>query len=143
VGFKDQLRNFVLRFQVIIYSFLGVLWFPALIGFFRTRNRIYWLTVFLFMVSLAAIAADQTRVIAIVTFPLFFFAFLDNQKRLGELSRSSISKLALLYLVIPYFWVWNGNPQASSSPYLSFLVQAFLRGLPIEPGIWHPLPFVK
>ncbi len=143
VNIKQQLREFLLRFQVIVFSFLGVVWIPAIAAFLVSRKKFYWLATFIFVLGLSAVVPDQTRVVAIVTFPVVFMALLDNRNLLARLNRPMVVCLAVLYLIVPYSWVWNGNPQVSSFPYSLLLIQAAFRGINIDPSIWHPLPFIK
>jgi hypothetical protein len=111
VGGKLQLRQLFLRFQSIVYSFLGVFWLPAIAGFIVSRKKSFWLGLFVLLLSFIGIAADQTRVAAIVTFPIIFSAALDNPNFLKLMPDKLVTAYALTYIIEPYSWVWNGIQQ--------------------------------
>lgn len=142
VAWKGILKRFFLRSQIIIYSLLGVVWLFALAGIIVSRKRFYWLAIVLFLVGLSAIVEDQTRVVAVVSFPLIFTILLEGQSLLQCMSRPATLLLAALYLITPYAWVWTGIPQASSFPYAFYLLFKVSKGTHFEPWwSWFVWPF--
>jgi hypothetical protein len=107
-------EHFVLNPQYIIYSVLGVGWLVAAKFAEAGRHSIPFLIGLIGLMALLPITLDETRVLAIVTFPLIFVYWLSNEGFLASLRNQFISELTLLWLIVPWVWVFQGEPIPSA-----------------------------
>jgi hypothetical protein len=112
-GWKPSFKQMVFNIHYSLWSLLGIGWYLALkyldLGF-RSLPLFVPLVGLLLMI-LAVL--DQTRVLAIVSFPLLMSAWILNQSFLGRFARAEATLLAVLGAAVPYVWVWEGLPQGS------------------------------
>jgi hypothetical protein len=111
------LGEFVYHFQYIIYSVFGVGWIFVLKTTELGRKAIPLFIGIAGALLLLPISADQTRVVAIVSFMLVAVFCLLNLSFLTRLDKQFVSWLLATWLIVPYAWVWNGNPKWSVLPY--------------------------
>lgn len=140
----DHLLNqFFFHFHYVIWSFLGLGWLVALkftdwghksVPFFITLGG---------LCLLLPVSGDQTRVLAIITFPLVTAYWLFNIDFLEKLTRKEISVLFTIWITVPWGWVWEGIPRWSAFPYdIVYGLNYFFGWLtiPQDYTIW---PFLK
>jgi hypothetical protein len=88
---------------------------------------------------LLPISGDQTRVLAIITFPLIAAYWLFSPDFLGKISRDEISTLFLIWAIMPLSWVWGGCPKWSVLPYdVAYLLHRLFGwfDVPPNPASW-------
>jgi hypothetical protein len=115
--YQSLISQFIFNFQFIIWSTLGLGWLLVIKYIDIVKN--YWG----FLISLALslcllpIVQDQTRVLSIILFPLFLNYCLLNIDFIKSISRAQCAFAFLLWLIIPWGWVFSGNVQVSVFPY--------------------------
>lgn len=113
----EMLHQFAFHWQYIIYSSLGLGWIVVIKYTEKRKAAIPFLFSLGCMMLLLPISGDQTRVLAIVTFPLLAVFILFNKPFVDSIDNTLRSWLFLTWLVLPYVWVWGGNPRWSVFPY--------------------------
>jgi hypothetical protein len=110
---KPSFKQMLLNMHYSLWSLLGVGWYLALKHLdFRLRSLPLFLPLAgLLLLSMAVL--DQTRVLAIVSFPLLMCAWVLNPLFLDRFSRAEATLLAVLGAAVPYVWLWEGLPQGS------------------------------
>lgn len=122
------LEDLFLYFHPIIWSVLG----PGWLVFFKylelRKESIPFSIVFIsLIILLTPLILDQTRVLAVVTFPIIFIFWLSNKNFLKIINKREISILFLLTILIPMGWVWQGKPKWSLFPYdLAIILNKFI-----------------
>lgn len=112
------LRHFFLHIHFCIWSVLGVGWLAAIKYAERGREAWPFLAVlFALLLVLLPVSDDQTRVLAIVTFPLIAICWLLHGPWLATLDNRLLSWMFLIWLVMPWAWVWGGLPRCSMLTY--------------------------
>lgn len=133
------LTQFFFHFQYIIWSVLGLGWLVALrFSDWGGKSVPFFLTLAGFCLLLP-ISGDQTRVLAIITFPLVSVYWLLNQDFLEKLTKREISLLFITWIMVPWGWVWGGVPKWSAFPYDIAYVFHQLIGwfnVPTSPALW-------
>lgn len=115
--FLSMLHQFFFHIHYILWSILGLGWIVVLKYFEKGRISLpFLLCLFGFMILLF-FSEDQTRVFAIISFPLIATFWLFNCEFIGSLSKQLVSGLFLLWIIIPWGWVWQGMPKWSVFPY--------------------------
>jgi len=135
----DLLAQFWFHWQVILWSVLGLGWFLVFKSFEAGRRYVAPLVAFAGLLLLLPISGDQTRVVAIASFPLVASTWLLDADFPKRLPKPTVAILATLWLVVPYAWVWQGKPMWSVFPYDLGLALHNLFGWftpPAEPGNW-------
>ena len=112
-----MLAQFWFHSQYVVWTVLGAGWLVAIRYVDRGRAAIPFLACLIGLLPLLLIVNDQTRVIAIVTFPLIFAFWLSEPDFLGSLSRKEVAALAVVWLIVPWAWVYEGVPTWSILPY--------------------------
>lgn len=136
---SDLLGQFWFHWQVILWSVLALGWFLVYRSFDFGRRYAGMLVALAGLCLLLPISGDQTRVVAIASFPLAAAFWLLDEEFAAAMPKPTVAMLALLWLVVPYAWVWQGKPMWSAFPYDLGLVLHNLFGwftLPAEPGNW-------
>jgi hypothetical protein len=90
-------------------------------------------------ILLLPVSEDQTRVLAIVTFPLVCVFWLFNQDFLENLQRWETSLIFVVWAMIPWSWVWRGMPKWSVFPYdVAFVLHKVFGwfDVPANPTLW-------
>lgn len=88
---------------------------------------------------LLPVSYDQTRVIAIVTFPLIAAYWLFNEDFLKKISKQETALIFLIGAITPWGWVLGGEPKLSAFPHLIAVVLHTLFGwfsAPTNPKLW-------
>lgn len=103
--------------QLILWSILGVGWL-VLIRYWELGTRALPFTlVFASLLVLCVLVDDQTRVVAVASFPLILVFWLHSDELVGLLEERFITLMTLAWLVVPWIWVWRGRPQTSVLTY--------------------------
>jgi len=130
---------FFFHFHYILWSVLGLGWMVAVRFMDWGRNSIPFLMTLAGLCLLLAVSADQTRVLAIITFPLVAAYWLLNRDFLERLSKSEVSLLFSIWVITPWGWVWGGTPKWSVFPYDIAYVLHRMFGwfdVPGDPALW-------
>ena len=106
--------EFALAFQFILYSVFGVGWLAAIKFWDNGRNRLPFFIALVGLSLLLPVNADQTRVIAIITFPLVLAYWLFEPGFLASISRREAAVAFLVWMITPWAWVWQGVPRLSA-----------------------------
>jgi len=123
--FTAVLSGFALHFEVVIWSVLGLGWIAALRYLDLARKPLPFFASLLGLCLTLPFFADQTRVLAIVSFPLIATYWLLNEELLARVSRREVAGLFLAWVVMPWSWVWSGLPKWSAFPFdVAFLIHA-------------------
>ena len=102
------------HFQVVLWAALGLGWLAvwkyAEMGV-RARAFLVSLGALLLLLPLVL---DQSRVFAVVTFPLLAAYWLLDRDFLKTVSKPMVSMLFILWLMMPWSWAWAGAAQESA-----------------------------
>ncbi len=121
------LNTFLLHFYTIIWSIFSLGWI-VLLKYIKFKNKSLTFLIALFLVSLIVIiSGDQTRVIAIITFPLLLYYILLNDEFLFTITNQEVSIFFLTWLIMPISWVWGGKGMWSLLPYDLKLVASLIK----------------
>jgi hypothetical protein len=127
------------HFQFILFSILGVGWI-AVAKFLQTGRKAVPLVIALLgLMALLLVVIDQTRVLAIVSFPLFAAYLALNREFLQSVSTRFGTWLFGLWLIVPWPWVWLGQPRVSVFPYdVAWLLHRWFGwfSVPASPFLW-------
>ena len=108
---------FYYHFQYIVWSVLGVGWIAIAKYAERGKEALPFLACLLGLLLMLPIIGDETRVLAIMTFPLVAAYLLLNPDFLLSLNGRFVSWIFGLWLVVPWPWAWGGRPLVSIFPY--------------------------
>lgn len=136
------LGQFFLHFQAIVWSLFGIGWLAVLRYWALGRRAIPFLSGVACLLLLLPISGDQTRVGAVVTFLLVAVYLLLNEDFLGSIQPIEVAVVFVLWLFVPWSWVWGGITMWSVLPYdVAYLLHRFfgLFDVPTNPSLW---PFV-
>jgi hypothetical protein len=128
------MEDLLYRGHVLIWSILGVGWLVALRFADGGRASIPFFLCLLALMPLLLVSGDKSRVLAMTTFPLVAAFWLMNRDFLRGLMRREIAILALVWLIVPWSWVWRGIPLWSVMPYDIALAASHLLGWPVAPA---------
>jgi hypothetical protein len=102
--------------QYIVWSIFGVGWFAALkYAQYATHRIPFFLTMF-GLSLLLLVTWDETRVIAIVSFPLILSYWLFDERFLRSISKPEAAIGFLFWALAPWSWVLGGVPMVSAFP---------------------------
>ena len=136
----DFLLNlFVYHAHAILWSVLGLGWAVALRFSDWGRCSLPFFAALAGLCLLLPISGDQTRVLAIVTFPLLSAYWLLNLDFLSKISRREAAWLFVIWAMMPWSWVWDGVPKWSAFPYDVAFILHHLFGwfdIPADPNGW-------
>ena len=111
------IQQFGFHFQIVLWSTLGLGWLVALRFMDWGKSALPFFIFLVALLMLLPIVEDQTRVIAIITFPLVLVFWLLNQNFIEKLSQRETSFFLLLWIVLPWTWVWGGITRVSALPF--------------------------
>ena len=115
--FGKMAGEFAFASQYILYSIFGVGWLAAMKFWDNGRNRLAFFLALIGLCLLLPISEDETRVIAIVSFPLVLGYWLFEPGFLMSISRREAAVAFLVWVLVPWAWVWQGVPHLSALPY--------------------------
>jgi hypothetical protein len=128
------LEQFFLHFHVILFSVLGLGWLALIKYAERGRESLPFLVALAGLMLLLPISGDQTRVLAVVTFPLLAGFWLFSSHFLASLSDRWVAWLLMAWVIVPWGWVWGGVPRWSAFPYdIAYLLHHALGWPPALP----------
>lgn len=128
-----------IHFQVILWSLLGAGWLILALYINATRTWKPMALGLLTLLPILVLAGDQTRVLAITTYPLLAVFWLLNQRFLSQINHQMVYVLALLWLISPWYFIWGGHPKDSvlayDAMYLANRIWGFF-SVPSDPALW-------
>lgn len=117
VHWPRLIEQFLLNLPIILWSLLALAWVLAAHELRDARRSWpFWLS-FAGLLALVPLTDDETRVFAITSYPLLAVRWLHAPGFLESINRRCIAKLALMWLIVPWIWVWQGEPGTSAFPY--------------------------
>jgi len=136
---RSLLSQFFFHSQFILWSVLGLGWLVALRFMDWGRNSAPFFITLAGLCLLLPVSEDQTRVLAVITFPLVAVYWLLNKDFLEKLTRKEISLLFTAWTLIPWGWTWVGEPKWSVFPYDVAYIMHRIFGwfsVPADPSFW-------
>lgn len=137
--FRLLLKVSFFYFHIIAWSVLGLGWLAALRYVDWGRKTIPFFLTLLGFCFLIPISADQTRVLAVVTFPLLATYWLFNRDFLEKITRTEYAFLFILWVLVPWAWTWGGVPKWSVFPHdIAYLLHELFGWfrIPSDPSEW-------
>lgn len=135
------LTNFLTKPHVMLWSVLGLGWVAALKYAEKGRRSFVFFIPLAFLLLLLPISDDETRVLANTSFMLVSVCWLLNGKFIAQISGQIASWILLLWVLVPWSWVWQGRSMWSAFPYdMIYLFQKMLGLFPKVP-VDYFLPF--
>lgn len=133
-AWQVMLRRFLYSYHVAIFSAFGVGWL-VMLQFVRRRTAgaLPVAVALLGVLLLMPISDDPTRVFAIVSFPVLCACVLIDREFLATLKRETIGLLLLLWLLVPWTFVWKGKSLVSAAAYDTYLALHHLIDAPHNP----------
>lgn len=108
---------FYYHFQYIAWSVFGVGWIAVAKFAERGKAAVPFLVALAGLLLLLPLVADETRVLAIVSFPLVAAYLLLDADFLRALNGRLVAWIFGLWVMIPWPWAWEGRPLVSIFPY--------------------------
>jgi hypothetical protein len=112
-----SLSFFFYHWPYILWSVLSVGWLAAIKYADEGRRSLPFFVTLGGLMLMLPIAADQTRVLAVVSFPIVFVYLVTNRRFLASISDLQGAGLFTLWILVPWSWVWGGRPKWSVFPY--------------------------
>jgi hypothetical protein len=124
-----------------LYATLAVGWL-VLFRFLREgRAALPLALALLALLALMPFVFDNTRVFAITSFPVLTVYWLWNRGWLMGVSRREVTALLLVWLVVPWLWVWEGRARVSVLSHDLAVVSNMVFGRPAVPEQRADWPF--
>ena len=111
---------------LIWFSILGITWLAVVRFALQGRKAIPMLVGIVVLALATIIYSDHTRVACILSLMLLVSEMLLDEEFLSSITSGEIVFFAVLWLIVPFVWVWGVVVQPSS---ISFDVQAVLHKL--------------
>jgi hypothetical protein len=127
------LRQLFTDFHYLAWSVLALGWIVLVKDIQRGKAVIPVLLGLVGAMSLLGLVFDQTRVVAIVSFPLLWVSWLQDNDFLDKLENRFIAWMTIAWLIVPWAWVFGGRSQRSVLPFDLAVVVGTLTG-------WYELP---
>ncbi len=108
---------FYYHFQYILWSVLGVMWIVIAKFAERGKRSLPLLLSLLGCLLLLPIVSDETRVLAIVTFPLIATFVILDPEFLRSLNGRFVSWIFGIWVLVPWAWAFGGRPLVSVFPF--------------------------
>lgn len=106
--YHDFVKEFLAHAPIMLYSVLGLGWVIALFYIQHEKKVLPFFIVLIGLLTLQLFVDDQTRVLAIITFPLIAVCWLQNETFLLFISKKRITLLCLIWVLMPWIWIWQG-----------------------------------
>jgi hypothetical protein len=115
------------------FNFYNIIWFSLSLGwliilrysFFKERN-IFFIIILLGQLLILFVVDDQTRVYANLSFLIILSQILLNKDFLAQIKNYEISLIIIIWLIMPYGWVWQGVLRTSMFTYdFAYLLNYF------------------
>lgn len=136
---RSLLSQFFFHSQFIVWSVLGLGWLVALRFTDWGRNSIPFFITLIGLCLLLPVSEDQTRVLAVITFPLIAVYWLLNPDFIEKLTKREISLLFTAWVLVPWGWTWVGAPKWSVFPYdVAYILHKVFGwfSVPADPSLW-------
>lgn len=139
------LKQFILHAHYTVWSVLALGWLVFVKELSRGRSAVPVALGLLGASALLVLVFDQTRVLAIVTFPILWVSWMQEEALLETLDDRFVAWLFLGWLVVPWAWAFGGFPQWSVLPYdIAFLVGTLTDWYHLPGNLaWWPFHFVR
>jgi hypothetical protein len=132
------LKQFFFHFHYIVWSVLGLGWLVALRFTDWGRQSLPFFLVLAALCLLLPVSGDQTRVLAIITFPLVAAYWLLNRDFLESISRRELTWLFVAWALMPWGWVVGGSPKWSAFPYdMAYLLHQLFGWFSVPDNLAH------
>ena len=117
----EAIKHFLYNSYFNLYT---IMWFSLSLGwliilkyfFFKEKNK-FFILILLSLILILFIVDDQTRVYANLSFLIIISQILLNNDFLKSIKNYEISLILILWLLMPYGWVWQGVLRASMVTY--------------------------
>lgn len=107
-GLKTNLELIEKFGFLIYYSMLGSVWIILAIAVFKRNRESAALLLAIFIpVMVVFFVRDSSRVIQLTSFLPVAIGLLSNKKVLGIISNRTIKIVFLIWLIIPWVWIWQ------------------------------------
>jgi hypothetical protein len=107
-GLKSNLELIEKFGFLIYYSMLGSIWIILLIAVFKhSRDSIALLSAIIIPLVVVLFVRDSSRVIQLTSFLPVAIGLLSNKGVLGTISNKTIKIVILIWLIIPWIWIWQ------------------------------------
>lgn len=133
------IRDFYYSFQYILFSVLGLGWLFVIKYVEQGKISCPFLFSLLLLILVLPLVFDETRVGAIVTFPLVVSYLLLNASFIRSLDKKFVNFVFLAWLILPWGWVWAGRPKVSVLPWDLVIILNWFFGwfeVPLHPSGW-------
>jgi hypothetical protein len=108
---------FYYHFQYVLWSILGAGWIVVAKYAERGKSAVPFLLMLLGLLLMLPLIGDETRALAIVTFPVIAAYLLLNRDFLQSLSSRFVCWIFGIWVLVPWPWAWGGRPLVSVFPY--------------------------
>ncbi|MDP3174131.1 MAG: hypothetical protein Q8M88_06815 [Phenylobacterium sp.] len=112
--FRDQL---FFHGQAVLWSLLGLGWLAAFKYADKGRAALPFFAGLALLMGTVLLGGDQTRVFSIAAFMLLAVFWLLNPNFLEGVTEPQAAGVFLLWLLMPWSWMWAGAPRLSASSY--------------------------
>ena len=101
--------NFYFNFYNIIWFALGAGWLIVLHYFFNQKKRWPFIISLFTLIFVLPFVDDHSRVFSACSFMLIMLYILCNDEFLNTISLNHLSLFFLIWVLLPYSWVWQGD----------------------------------
>lgn len=139
----DVMVQFVLHAHFTVWAMLALGWVLFLKDAFRGRSVVPLALAIAGSSVLLGLVFDQTRVLAVVTFPILFVAWLQDDSFLDSLGERFMAWLFVAWITVPWLWAYGGYPQWSVLPYDLVVLVSSVTGVVELPDVlpWWPFHY--
>ena len=133
------LNEFYYHFEYILWSVLGVGWIAAAKLVDNAKRAVPFFISLFGLMLLLPVVSDETRVVCIVTFPLFAAYILLNREFLRSLDGRITASIFGLWILVPWPYVLGGTPKWSVFPFdIAFLLHKYFGwfNVPTNQPMW-------
>ncbi len=101
--------NFYFNFYNIVWFALGAGWLIVLHYFFNQKKRWPFIISLFTLIFVLPFVDDHSRVFSACSFMLIMLFILCNDEFLNTISLNHLSLFFLIWVLLPYSWVWQGD----------------------------------
>ena len=101
--------NFYFNFYNIVWFALGAGWLIVLHYFFNQKKRWPFIISLFTLIFVLPFVDDHSRVFSACSFMLIMLYILCNDEFLNTISLNHLSLFFLIWVLLPYSWVWQGD----------------------------------
>ena len=132
-------KSLVFHIHYAVWSILGLGWLVALRYLDLGRPTIPFFVTLSCLMLLLPISGDQTRILAIITFPLIAEYWLFNVTFLTQVTKKELAAIFVAWVLMPWAWTWSGIPKWSVFPYdIAYILHRLFGwfAVPPNPSEW-------